>query len=160
MIMSLKVLPTEQYFAMVRQMLSDNSEAYVRVTGNSMWPLLRHLKDSVVIVPPDNLRKGDIVLFDRCNGRYALHRAVQLKKTGFTMSGDNQPHVEYSLPYDQVVGKVTRIRRGDTEYSVEKFSFKIYFFAASFFSIPRMYLHQAVQCLKRPLRRLLKRYSS
>lgn len=46
----MQIIPTEQYFDMVRRELAEKGEAFVRVTGISMQPLLRHLKDGVVIV--------------------------------------------------------------------------------------------------------------
>ena len=84
---SVRVLPTEQYFSLVRQQLAETGQAFVRVTGVSMQPLLRHLRDGVVLGPPQRLRRGDIVLFDRLNGRYALHRVIRVGKNGFTMAG-------------------------------------------------------------------------
>lgn len=48
---SIRILPTETYFTMVRRMLSESGSAYVRITGTSMLPLLRHLRDGVIIEP-------------------------------------------------------------------------------------------------------------
>ena len=112
---SLQVLPTETCFARVKEELAQRGQAYVRVTGTSMWPLLHHLRDGVLIVPPDKLRRGDVVLFDRQNGRYALHRVVGMKKSSFSMAGDHQWHIEQNLPYDQIVG-VTAVLHRDGQF--------------------------------------------
>lgn len=132
----LKVLPTETYFSMVRQALSDHGQAFVRVTGVSMLPLLHHLRDGVVLVPCQTVRSGDIVLFDRKNGRYALHRVIRTGKNGFTMAGDNQWHLEKDLPYDQIVGVVSCIIRGGRSISCENFALKMYARAVTLCSIP------------------------
>lgn len=147
------VLPTETYFSLVRQMLSENGQAYVRVTGVSMWPLLRHLQDGVVIVPPEKIRTGDIVLFDRRNGRYALHRVVHKGRQGFTMAGDNQWHVERDLPYDQIVGVAASIHRNGRYIPCGKFSVKMYAMAVTLLTMPRIYLRQLIRFLLKPFRR-------
>ena len=74
---SVHVMPTKEYFALIQRILDETGQAYVRVTGMSMWPLLYHLRDGVLLVRPEHIRTGDIVLFDRQNGRYALHRVIQ-----------------------------------------------------------------------------------
>jgi len=145
---TLRMLPTEEYFSIVRAQLGQCGQAGVRVTGNSMFPLLRHLRDSVVIVPPERVVPGDIVLFDRKNGRYALHRVIRMKPNGFSMMGDNQSHIEHGLPYDQIVGVVSVIRRDDRSFSAENFWIKFYAQAARVTAYPRMYLRTAARRCK------------
>ncbi len=150
----LRVVDTEQYFAIIRQMLADNGQAFVRVTGSSMRPLLHHLRDGVILVPPERIRSGDIVLFDRKNGRYALHRVIGMGKSGFTMAGDNQWHMERNLPYDQIAGVVSAVCRAGREIPVENFFLKIYFQGARLLAWPRIYGCQAAKTLLRPLKRV------
>ena len=149
----LRVLPTEVYFAGVRGMLAAQGQAYVRVTGNSMWPLLRHLRDGVVIVPPERIRTGDVVLYDRKNGRYALHRVVWRGRRGFTMAGDNQWRVDYNLPYDQIVGVVSAIHRKGRYLSAKKFFLKMYAVAVTLLCVPRICLCKPLSGLRSRLRR-------
>ena len=146
----LRVLPTEEYFAMVRQALSRQGQAYVRVTGRSMQPLLKHLRDGVVLAAPDSIRRGDIVLFDRRNGRYALHRVIRKKKNGFTMAGDNQWYVEKDLPYDQIVGVVVAIDRNGRRIACKNFLLKMYALAVTGLTFPRIYLWKAVRKAIKP----------
>jgi len=150
---SIRVIPTETYFALVRQMLADNGQARVRVTGDSMRPVFRHLRDSVLLVPAERIRPGDVVLFDRQNGRYALHRVIGTGKRGFTMMGDNQRHIERNLPYDQVVGVVRALYRDDQYISTETFFWKKFSFAARLSAYPRMYIWTAARGLWRVLKR-------
>jgi len=137
-----RLMPTEEYFALVRQALATDGKAYVRVTGNSMRPLLRHLKDGVVIVPPDHLRAGDIVLFDRGNGRFALHRVIRLDENGFSMAGDNQSILETGLPYAGIVGIVDVIDRGGRKLSRDGFIFKNYARLLTSCAMPRIYIRR------------------
>lgn len=147
----LHVIPTEAYFAMVRQSLADTGQAYVRVTGVSMTPLLRHLRDGVIIVPPERVRVGDIVLFDRRNGRYALHRVIWKGKRGFAMAGDHQWYAERGLPCDQIIGVVSCIDRNGRRIPRENFLLKMYALTVAVLAFPRITLWKAARKLKKLL---------
>ena len=149
---TIQILPTETYFALIRQMLSDNGQAYVRITGKSMWPLLRHLQDGVIIVPPEDICIGDIVLFDRLNGRYALHRVIRRKKESFTMAGDNQWFSDNDLPYDQIIGVVTCIDRNGHRISCNNIFIKSYSRIAVFLAMPRIFARKAFVWVRRSVK--------
>ena len=147
---SIRILPTEQYFALVRQQLSENGQAFVRVTGNSMWPLLHHLRDGVIIVPSRSVQQGDIVLFDRQNGRYALHRVICAGENGFIMAGDHQWHVEKDLPYNQIIGVVAAIQRKGRLIPRENFFQRIYARMMATLAFPRIRIRNALVKLVKP----------
>ena len=149
---SVHLLPTKEYFMLVQRMLDETGQAYVRVTGMSMWPLLYHLRDGVLLVEPNHIRTGDIVLFDRKNGRYALHRVIQKKKKGFHMAGDHQWYMERDLPYKQVIGVVKGIYRKGQYISTDKLLMKLYAGVVVSFTVPRILLWQSVRFLLRPFR--------
>ena len=150
---AVRVLPTETYFALVRQTMADSGRAFVRVTGTSMLPLLRHLRDGVILEPPGELHPGDIVLFDRRTGRYALHRVIHVRGDRFDMAGDNQWHIERDLPRDQVVGVATAlVRDGKTIPCTGKF-YKIRSRLLTSLTEPRIKLRGAVGKLVKPFRR-------
>ena len=146
-----KVLPTETYFSTVKKQLDENGQAFVRVTGTSMQPLLKHLTDGVIIVPPESIHTGDIVLFDRRNGRYALHRIIRKKKDGFTMAGDNQWYFETGLPYNQIIGVVDAIERNGKRIPRNNIFLKIYSFVMTQLTFPRIYIRTALIQMKRLL---------
>lgn len=150
---TVRILPTETYFAMVREKLESSGQAYVRVTGNSMMPLLRNIKDGVIIEPRGEIHAGDIVLFDRRNGRYALHRVIRVHEDRFDMAGDNQWHIEYGLPVDQVMGVAACIVRGDRRIPCSKKSLRIHARVVTFLTEPRIKLRRAVGKLVKPFRR-------
>ena len=140
---TIQAIPTEEYFARVRRQLSEDGRAYVRITGISMQPVLRHLKDGVVLVPPEHIRRGDIVLFDRKNGRYALHRVIRKGEEGFMMAGDNQWYYETGLPYDQIVGVVSEIVRGEKRIPCSNFFLRSWTFWVTRLTLPRITLWKA-----------------
>ncbi len=141
---TIRTIPTEEYFERVKQQLSENGQAFVRVTGISMQPLLRHLRDGVAIVPPEKIHRGDIVLFDRKNGRYALHRVIRKGREGFTMAGDNQRFMEKDLPYDQIVGVVSGIQRKGKWIPCSNIWLRLYSWTVSVFDFPRINLWRVI----------------
>ena len=155
---SLRILPTEKYFALIRQILSSNGRAYVRVTGISMQPLLRNLRDGVILIPPKKIRTGDIVLYDRHNGRYALHRVIRKYENGFTMAGDNQWYLEENLSYDQIVGVAEGIDRGGQRISCENWLIRGYSFAMVILALPRMHVHQLYKKVMHQVRKTVRRF--
>ncbi len=150
---TIHVLPTETYFAIARKKLADDGRAFIRVTGHSMKPLLRHMKDGVIIEPPGEIRAGDIVLFDRRNGRYALHRVIRVRGDRFDMAGDNQWHVEHGLPVEQVMGVAVCIVRGERLIPCSKFSLRLHARVVTCLTEPRIKLRRAVGRLVKPFRR-------
>lgn len=149
----LQVLPTEEYFSRVKKSLAEKGQAYVRVTGVSMTPLLRHLRDGVMLVPPERISAGDIVLFERENGRYALHRVIAVKGSVFTMAGDNQWHIEKNLPVHRIVGVAKMLHRNGKFIPCQKISIRIYSAYVTLLTRPRIYIRRAISLLLKPFRK-------
>lgn len=122
------------------------------MTGSSMMPLLHHMRDRVEIKPGIKVRLGDIVLYDRQNGRYALHRVVRKKRDSFTMVGDNQWYIDYNLSYNQIVGVVTAVERNGKRIARENVFMKLYSLMLTTAAFPRIYLWKAIQKLLKPFR--------
>lgn len=152
----LRVIATEAYFDIVRQQLTEQGSAFVRVTGDSMRPLLHHLRDGVTLRPPEQLRPGDVVLFDRRNGRYALHRVIRVDGESFTMMGDNQWHMEHDLPCAQVMGVVSELHRNGRRIASDGCLNKIYAQLAIHLAWPRMYGYRGVRKLLRGVKQLIR----
>ena len=67
------------------------------------------------------------------------------------MAGDHQWHMEYNLPYDQVVGVVKGIYRKEKYISCETFLIKLYTWIVVLLAGPRIRLWQFIRFLLRPL---------
>ncbi len=94
--------------------------------GISMLPMIRPGIDTVTLSPmPERLKKYDIPLYQRSNGKYVLHRVI---KTGETYScmGDNQFIIEKNLRHSQMIAVVTAFSRGENEYSVNVWHHRLY----------------------------------
>ena len=66
----------------IEDAFSQGLSVTLPITGNSMRPLFRHKRDSVVLsaCDPYSLKRGDVPLYQRENGQYVLHRIVRVKQ--------------------------------------------------------------------------------
>ena len=91
-----------------------------------MLPMLRQGIDCVVLSPIQKpLKKYDIPLYRRDDGRYILHRIVAVGDT-YTCRGDNQYEYEYGVRQNQMIAVVTSFTRGEKEISVTNFLYRCY----------------------------------
>ena len=90
-----RTLDTNVYLNAVCRMLSDGAASVpVPVIGASMQPFLRTGDFVYAELPGETIRKGDILLFHRPNGQYALRRVMKIRKDGYLMQGDSQLEME------------------------------------------------------------------
>ena len=109
--------PIEDIAPLVKSALSEGKSAKLTVTGYSMYPLLRSVSDCVLLEKAEKLKKYDIVLFERDDGTYILHRIIKKKGDVLTIAGDNETKKEYPVMASSCVGKVTAFWREDKCYS-------------------------------------------
>lgn len=124
--MKTRRLPMEQLVQLVLLQLEQGGFAYLTITGSSMRPLFREQTDRVRLVPVEKLASGDIILYQRSNGQYVLHRILRLldEKT-YLCCGDNQWETEIVEAY-QLLAVVSYFYRGKKEYSVRHFGYRCY----------------------------------
>jgi hypothetical protein len=118
----------EEFSTVVLPMLEKNIDVTITTTGNSMYPLWVHKRDSVLLTSCDkfNLRKGDIPLYKRANGQYVLHRIVKVNKDSYDMCGDAQWNIEYSVPKENIIAVVKAFTRKGKEYSCKSSVYSAY----------------------------------
>ena len=120
-------IPMEQLAQLLQVQLAQGGRAELNVTGNSMKPMLHHRRDAVSLVPADGqLKKGDLILYRRENGKYVLHRIVRVRgELEFICSGDNQWEPETVFD-QQVMAVVTGFRRDGKQYDVGHKGYRLY----------------------------------
>lgn len=99
------------------------------INGTSMKPLL-HTGDSVKIkdIKDYNIKKGDIILYQRDDESYILHRVRKIKGDNLTMVGDHQTTLEHNVNKDRVIAyAISYKKRGkEAEYNLKGFKYAIY----------------------------------
>lgn len=125
--------PATEYFTsmdslmpLFRERLAAGQTIRFSPRGISMLPMLRQGQDSVVLSPvPEKLKKYDLPLYQRRDGKYILHRVVEAGET-YTCVGDNQFELERGVEYDQMIALVTAFYRGDKEIRVDSPGYRLY----------------------------------
>ena len=123
-----KIIETrlEELMPIMEECLSAGKSFRFSPRGVSMLPLLREGKDSVLLSPlPEKLRKYDVPLYRRDDGKYVLRRIVAAGET-YTCIGDNQFVYEPGLRQDQMIAVMTGFYRGEKFHSVDEAGYKLY----------------------------------
>ena len=111
---------------MIREQLADGGSVRFFPRGISMLPMLRQGKDAVILSPaPEKLKKYDLPLYQRDDGKYVLHRIVGVGEL-YSCVGDNQFAVEKGLRHDQMIAVVTSFSRDGKDHSVNSVGYRVY----------------------------------
>ena len=71
----------------IASLIEEGIKVKFNPTGSSMHPFINGNMDSVVLVPPEDIRKGDAVLA-KTGDIYVLHRITRLNGDEITLMGD------------------------------------------------------------------------
>ena len=106
-----RVIAPQELMPQLLQLLQEAQFVPLVISGNSMSPFLRHGRDTVYLsklaTPP---KRGDMILYQRDNGRFILHRVYRVGTT-YTMVGDAQTLLETGIRPDQMLARVDTVRR-------------------------------------------------
>jgi signal peptidase I len=118
----------EKFTSLLNKMLCENIDVTISVTGNSMFPLWRHKRDSVVLTNCDKtaLRKGDIPLYRRATGQYVMHRIIEVNTESCNLCGDAQTQIEYNMPKENIVAVVKGFTRKGRRYNCSNSGVRAY----------------------------------
>ena len=107
-----KALDPEQLMPGLLEMLEVTEPVPLVISGGSMNPFLVHGRDTVYLSNvKEPLGRGDMVLYRRDSGKYILHRIWRAEQDSFTMVGDAQTRLEPGIRRDQILARVTAVRR-------------------------------------------------
>jgi len=111
-IMSVK---TNTMFPIIKEMIKNGNSVRITVTGMSMYPFLRENIDSVELTSPNfySIKKGDIIMIQRDNNQYVMHRVFKIKKNCFYIVGDAQQWIEGPLRPNQIVAVINTVWRNN-----------------------------------------------
>ena len=154
------LIPMEELAPLIQLQLQQGGHASLTVTGNSMYPMLRHRRDTVYLQPADPVqKKGDLILYRREDGTYILHRIVRCKAAGaYICSGDNQWEPE-AVSHQQVIAKVYKFCRKGKIYTQSSRGYRLYVWLwVGVFPVRRPIF--ALRRILGKLRRTIKKYSN
>ena len=127
-----------------------NGNFVIHPRGVSMWPMVRHGKDSVVINPAEGrLKKYDIPLYKDRLGRYVVHRIIEVTDTGYVICGDGLYEIEYDITDENIIGVVTGFFRKEKYISADDKGYMRYVH----FWVDNFYLRKPVIWTVRKIRR-------
>lgn len=102
----------------LEQLNNDNVISIVP-SGNSMWPILKHKSQSVIVEKKKTrLKVFDVALYYRENGVTVLHRVIKVLENSYVIQGDSQSYVE-EVPEERVFGKMIGYYNKEKFISVE-----------------------------------------
>ena len=134
----------------MEEVINNGGQCKLRVTGYSMMPILKHLRDSVILTSSKNrpIKKGEIVFIKRHTGQFVLHRVYEIiDDNTFVMNGDAQQWVEV-VRNDQVIGVCSKIIRNYREISCDNWKYKSIIKIWQFFRPIRNYIFKANDVIK------------
>ena len=146
----------EVLMPLIKERLDAGQCVRIHPYGTSMLPMLRQGKDSVVLSSIDGEpERYDVVLYQRKNGQYVLHRLIDVCN-GYVFLGDNQFEREYGIGRAQMIARVTSFYRGDRQVSANALPYKLYcVFWCSSRGLRRLVRRGSAFC-KRQIRRLFR----
>lgn len=113
---NIKIVSPDLIMDPLLALLDETTSVPLVISGNSMTPFLVHHRDTVYLSKASRpLKRGDMVLYQRDNGSYILHRVFRVQDAPhtYTMVGDAQTMLEPGIRPDQIRALVTAVRRKD-----------------------------------------------
>lgn len=110
--MDVKQVDTREYVSVLRGIAEEGKVVSMLIAGSSMAPFLCHNRDYIYFTKPEReLRRGDMVFYQRDRGQYVMHRIYRVKHEGYYMVGDAQTQIEGPLRRDQIFAVITQVKR-------------------------------------------------
>ena len=115
--MNTRVVDTNEYVSALRELAEEGRVVSMLIAGSSMSPFLCHNRDYIYFTRPDReLRRGDMVFYQRDTGQYVMHRICRVRPEGYYLVGDAQTQIEGPLrrwiriiPFRKLSGRIYSI---------------------------------------------------
>ena len=125
-------------------LIAADGESISSTSGISMYPMLRHRRDTVVIEKINRpLKKHDVPLYRAKSGKLLLHRILRVKSDCYVIRGDNTYSLEY-VPKESVIGVLREFYRNGKHYvcaTSKKYKVYVFFMRLSY---PLRYLWKVI----------------
>lgn len=120
-------IKTDNMMPVIIRLLQEGKKVRFTVTGNSMYPFLREGKDSVELGTCNypKLAVGDIILIQRHNNEYVLHRVIFKKRDIVYINGDAQQTPEGPINRMQIIARVDTVWRGNKKIDTRNLNWRL-----------------------------------
>ena len=108
-----KTLPNDIMLGSVRELIKEGHPVVIMTKGVSMLPFIEGKKDSVLLVAPEDLKRGDIALAEVSEGRFVLHRVLSADEGTLVLQGDGNRRGREVCPLAAAAAKVKEIKHPD-----------------------------------------------
>lgn len=140
----------------IEEELERSGKILQTTIGDSMEPMLQNRQNIVVIEKADGLlKKYDLPLYRRPNGKYVLHRILKVRKNDYIICGDNRIRRE-TVPHEWIIGVVSGYYKGKKFISVKDRKYLLYVHIWCdfyYFRAALLWLKSTLARIKRKLKR-------
>ncbi|MBQ7726427.1 MAG: S24/S26 family peptidase [Clostridia bacterium] len=124
----------------IEEHLQAEGQVVASTSGISMWPMLRHRRDMIVLSSFEgDLKKYDVPLYRLPSGKLVLHRILQVRDDHYVIRGDNLLRKEH-VPKEWVVAVLKSFYRSGKYYDCEKSKVYKVYVRCNIWSFPLRYL--------------------
>lgn len=140
--------------ASFEEILNRDGRLIYSSVGDSMLPMIKQGRDLLVIEKPaGRLKRYDIPLYKRDNGKYVLHRILKVRDKDYVICGDNRYRPEYGITDRHIIGVLTAVITDGVEKPLTGRRYGLYiFFWCRLFCVRTLIL-RVVSFMKRVGRR-------
>lgn len=110
----------------VQEVLETGGEFTFAPSGGSMRPMLDGDCTVTIRKAEGQLKRLDLPLYIADDGRFVLHRVIEVNTDGYVMLGDGNLLREEGIPDSRIVGVVCAFCRKGKKYSVESLGYRLY----------------------------------
>lgn len=127
--MSDNILNLDDMDDIISSVIKNDGKVSIIASGVSMEPFIKNKKDVVTLMEARRkLRKGDVPLYRRDNGKVVLHRVIGEDKNGYIMRGDNQWTNEYGIKDENILALLYSVKKGSREFKKDSAFCRLYEF--------------------------------
>lgn len=120
-----EVISADEWMTLFMNNMEAGQKLKLAPMGYSMYPVLISKRDYIILKRIEEpLKRGDICLYRREDGRHILHTVWKVKKEGYYFLGDSQTRVEGPLARDQILAVAEGFIRKKREVSCASRGFR------------------------------------
>ena len=105
-----------QTFNSIKEILDKTGKYTGKTMGSSMMPIIHQNRDDIIVVKnKGRLKKYDVPVYQTSNGKYIMHRIVEVHDDHYIIIGDNLMKKEY-VTDDMICGVLVGYYRKGKRY--------------------------------------------